>query len=254
MEEKNRLLQTRFGEALADLESQLDPDAPAVLVSHIHVRGAASHSLYNISESDDVVFDAAPVAARWIYAAYGHIHKPGEAVAGAPHVRYSGSPIPLDAAERHDQKGCVLFEIQGGKRVGDIQILPLSGPRLHQLTIDLTQESPAVAIERWKNEVKPGDLVRYTLAYNPAAGHNIYAIKAQIAASLGRIYGQDEEIRGADIGHAPAVLEAGRAAADVPTLVRDYLARNLSQNSERAAITALAEELLASNAHNPPNV
>ena len=249
LEEKNRMVQANFGAALDALKARIDPNLPAVLVSHVHVRGAQGHSLYKISESDDVVFDPSQIPLEWVYAAYGHIHKPGPAVAGAPHVRYSGSPIALDAAERHDSKGCVLFEIVDGKIAGDLQILPLHGPRLHQLTIDLTREAPAVALSRLKDEIGAGDLVRYTLAYDPADEHPIAQIKAQINETLGRVYGGDEEVRHAAIGEAPLVPDAARERLDVPALVREYLAKNLSENSESAAILALAEELLAAGAH-----
>ncbi|MBW3636667.1 MAG: exonuclease subunit SbcD, partial [Armatimonadetes bacterium] len=99
LEEKNRLVQAGFADALEQMrENRLDPALPAVLVSHVHVRGAQSHSLYKISESDDVVFEPSQIPLDWAYAAYGHIHKPGEAVAGMGHVRYAGSVVPLDAA------------------------------------------------------------------------------------------------------------------------------------------------------------
>ena len=222
LEAKNRLVQANFGAALERLKAQIDPKLPAVLVSHVHVRGAQGHSLYKISESDDVVFDASQIPLEWVYAAYGHIHKPGPAVAGAPHVRYSGSPIALDAAERHDQKGCVLFEIRNGKLHGELQILPLHGPRLHQLTIDLTLEAPAAALLRLKDEIGPHDLVRYTLAYDPADEHPIAQIKAQLNESLGRVYGADEEVRHADTGAAPLVPDLARPRLDVPQLVREF--------------------------------
>ena len=180
-------------------------------------------------------------------------HKPGPAVAGAPHVRYCGSPIALDAAERFDQKGCVLFAIEDGKISGDLQILPLHGPKIHQLKIDLTQESPAAAIARLKDEVNATDLVTYTLAYDPADGHPISQIKAQINESLGRVYGGDEEVRHATIGEAPVVPQPERRSLDVPTLVREYLTQNLSENSEGQEILSLAEELLAAGAHQANN-
>ncbi len=89
------------------------------------MRGAQTHNLYRVTELEDVIFEESDVPTSWAYVAYGHIHKPQEAVQGAPHVRYCGSVERLDFAERNDAKSVVLLEISDGQLQGAPQILPL---------------------------------------------------------------------------------------------------------------------------------
>lgn len=256
IEEKNRLVQAGFARALEEMRSKhFDPNLPAVLVSHVHVRGANSHSLYKISESDDVVFEPSQIPTEWTYAAYGHIHKPGAAVAGVPHVRYSGSVVPLDAAERFDEKVAVLVEIgENGERT--IEELPLPAVSLHQITLDFTVRSPEEELAKWRAAIPDASqaLVHTTLRYWPQELSGV-ALRAQVEALFPRWYGRSEEKVGLEL--APRPLEVGADAqqptnplsGDVPTLVRDYLRHRLSEHEEREAILGLAEEYLATAAH-----
>jgi exonuclease SbcD len=252
IEEKNRLVQKGFAEALQEMrENRFDPNLPAVLVSHIHVRGANSHSLYKISESDDVVFEPSQIPTEWTYAAYGHIHKPGEAIAGVPHVRYSGSVTPLDAAERFDHKGVVLVEI-GPQGERTLQILPLPLVSLHQITLDFTTNTPEAELAKWQSIIPDAAeaLVHTTLRYRPQEYSGV-ALRAQVEKLFPRWYGRSEEKVGMEL--APRPLEVGAEteqpanplSGDVPSLVRDYLRHRLSEHDEREAILGLAEELLA---------
>ncbi|MDR3153655.1 MAG: exonuclease SbcCD subunit D C-terminal domain-containing protein [Deltaproteobacteria bacterium] len=56
--------------------------------------------------------DASLFAGLFDYAALGHIHRPQQA--GAPNVRYSGSPIPMRFSESAAAKSVTLIEIGGG--------------------------------------------------------------------------------------------------------------------------------------------
>ena len=249
LEEKNRLVQSEFAAALQQIrDSQIDPQIPAILVSHVHVRGASGHSLYKISESDDVVFEPSQIAPDFAYAAYGHIHKPGEAVAGAPFIRYSGSPIPLDAAERFDNKGVVLLEIgPNGER--EMQILPLPRVAMEQITFDFVENDVETEIARWRDQIEnPAEvLLHYTVRYQPQK-HNLGALRNEIDRVFPRWYGRAEEKIGLEM--APRPLELGATSqnplsGDVPALVRSYLDKRLEGNADRDAVLKLAEELLA---------
>jgi exonuclease SbcD len=252
LEEKNRLVQKEFAAALQTMrDSHLNPAIPAVLVSHVHVRGANSHSLYQISESDDVVFEPSQIAPDFAYAAYGHIHKPGEAVAGAPFIRYSGSPVPLDAAERFDPKSVVLLEIgPNGER--EMQILPLPRVAMEQITFDFVGNDVPEEIAKWRDTIEnPAEvLLHYTVRYQPQK-HNLGALRSEIDRVFPRWYNRAEEKVGLEL--APRPLELGALSSsgenplsgDVPALVRSYLDKRLAESADREAVLKLAEELLA---------
>jgi len=250
-EEKNRALQGEFARELNRIRVEcVEPGFPTVLVSHIHIRGADTHAPFSVSETEDVVFEPSLVPREWAYGAYGHIHKAGEAVAGAAHIRYCGSPIALDAAERHDHKSCALFEIdQNGVR-GDIQLLPLGGPRIAQLYLDATVEQPEEFIRRIA-EQNSRDLVHYTLRFDPRT-HAFAALKAEIERALPGVYGFAVEEVGAGLSSGPIALataendEASAALAGDPRAnVREFLSRRLQMHADKDAILSLAEELMS---------
>lgn len=253
LEEKNRLVQEGFAGALQRIRRELDPARPAVLVSHVHVRGAQGHSLYKVSESDDVVFEPSQIPTEWVYAAYGHIHKPGEAVAGAPHVRYSGSVVPLDAAERFDRKSVVLLEV-GPRGERQQQLLALPPVALHQITLDCVAHSPEAELARWRDQIPDASeaLIHYTVRYAPQT-HSLAALRGAIERVFPRWYGRSDEKVGVELAPrpldlpdlTPARAHPNPLSGDVPSLVRDYLSRRLQPSADRAAVLQLAEELLA---------
>lgn len=95
---------------IAEAKSRKQPDQALILMSHAHLQGgetsdserpiiigneeALSTSLY-----DDVID----------YVALGHLHKPQKV--GQPHIRYSGSPIPLSFSEIRYKHQVVEVEI-----------------------------------------------------------------------------------------------------------------------------------------------
>ena len=250
-EERNHALQFEFARRLETIRTEcVKAQFPTVLVSHIHVRGAHSHSLFQVTESEDVVFDPSLIPREWAYGAYGHIHKPGPAVAGAEHIRYCGSPIALDAAERFDHKSCVLFELDANAMRGDIALLPLGGPRIVQLELDATTESPETFLSRIADEHRD-DLVHYTLKFNPQT-HSFAALKNGIERALPGVYGFAVEEAGTEISSGPISLdganEDGASTAlsgDARGNVREFLNRRLQLHADKDAILALAEEVMA---------
>ena len=247
VEEKNRVVQSAFSEALSFARGRLDPLLPSVLVSHIHLRGAHTHSTFEITENEDVIFDISQIPNAFAYAAYGHIHKPGP-VGGAAHIRYSGSPIALDAAERHDAKSCALFEIRDNVLAGEIALLPIRGPKIHVETCDLTTDSPEEAVQKLAARVAKTDLLNCTLRYNAGQNLNIREIRQSIKNQIPRVYALAEERINAEFGDAPPVLSAesaGVAKRDAPQIVREYLTKNLENHARRESLLARAESLLA---------
>ena len=105
---RNELLHRKFEETRDRiLNSVIKKHIRSVLVSHIHVRGTQVYTRHHVSESDDVVIDQGEIPAYLDYAAYGHIHEPGEVLRNTPHVRYAGSIERMNYGERKDGKSVV---------------------------------------------------------------------------------------------------------------------------------------------------
>src|SRR5262249_25541596 len=126
LDEKNRNLTRVFTEqmhALRDSE-HFNADLPAVLSAHVGVRGSELHTLFRISEQEDVVFDEAQLPPGFAYAALGHVHK-HQLIGGQGHVRYSGSIEKMDLGEQFDEKCVVLFDVGAEGLEGEPWTLPL---------------------------------------------------------------------------------------------------------------------------------
>jgi DNA repair protein SbcD/Mre11 len=241
--ERHNAIQGEFQGRLRALESRLDNSLPSVLVSHIHVRGVRPHSLYYLSEGDDVIFEPGDIPTHWAYVAYGHIHKPQPAVPGATHIRYAGSIVKLDGSERDDDKSVVLCEIGAGGLQGEPQMLPLNSTPMYWVEItdpdsqiDQLQETYPRAAEA---------LVYYTLHWD-SGRHNRDALCRQVEAIFPRWYRRDIRETGWEplqpVGLPSATIH------DVSGTVRSYLNLRLAGTPKREELLALAEQLLAEEA------
>lgn len=115
--------------AVAQLAEQrrkeLHVDVPIVAMGHLFTAGG------KIQEGDGVrelyVGSLAHVAATifptsFDYVALGHLHVP-QTVAGAEHIRYSGSPLPMGFGEAKQQKSVCLVQLD---RTGlNVELLPI---------------------------------------------------------------------------------------------------------------------------------
>ena len=238
VEEKHRKVQAGFVHALQLMQAQLDVTLPSVLASHIHVRGAQAHSLYKISETDDVVFEPSDVPAHFAYVAYGHIHKPGP-VGDSPHVRYCGSIARLDAAERDDDKEVVLVDVGAGGRRGEPVSLGLRNTPFYQIEItDPEAQMPRLHLDYPEHERA---LVHYTLHWTPGQ-HNLGALRRDLGRIFPFCYGQRIE----EVGRDQARLAfTPRKMSDVHGTTRDFLRGELQGHPSRDELLQMAEELLA---------
>jgi exonuclease SbcD len=240
IEEKHRAVQTSFTGTLKTLKQRIDPALPAVLVSHVHVRGASTHTLYKVTEVEDVIFDPGDIPTGWAYVAYGHIHKPQAPLAGASHIRYCGSVVPLDYAERDDHKGVVLIEIGPEGRQGEPVILPLESTSIQRIDIREPQIDVPMLKQQYESQ---SPLVHYTLHWKPGRD-NRDAICRELNTVFPRWYAREfVEIGRDDFG---GLFESsGVDLNNVTQTVRDYLGEQLRQAANREEVTALAETLLA---------
>ena len=102
----------------------LGHDLPIIATGHLAALGVSqTESVRDIYIGSMDGFDAAgfPPAD---YIALGHIHRP-QIVGGLPHVRYSGSPIPLSFDELKSDKQVVLVDFNGPQVE---QITPIAIP------------------------------------------------------------------------------------------------------------------------------
>lgn len=221
-----------------------DPKLPTVLVGHLHVTGAGlTHSLYRLTEADDVVFDGG-FRPGWVqYVALGHIHK-RQALGGSRDVWYSGSLDRLDFGERDDDKGVVVVDVGRHGLVGEPQPLPLPVPTTPMYRVELTgtpDELDGLAgrvpeVERWTA------LVQVTAAYapgGPTRDEITRAVRQAFPRLVDLSWTRPEPAAGGSAGCGVV-----RPTADHRATVRDYLSAKLAADPDRDALLALAETFL----------
>jgi exonuclease SbcD len=243
IEERHRAIQDKFAQVLERMKDPaqgFDVTQPAVLVSHVHVRGINAHTLFHINEAEDVVFEPGAIPAHWAYVAYGHIHKAQPAIAGAEHVRYAGSVERLNFGEAGDEKGVVLVEIGPEGRRGQPQMLPLPASPIYQIEIT----DPVVQIPLLKQQYPDATqaLVNYTLHWQPGV-HDRDGLCQQIEDIFPRWTTRSLKQAGSEDGSNHGIPI--QRLDDLANNVRDYLAMNLGDHPHWDELVVLAEELLA---------
>lgn len=238
VEDKHRAIHEAFTQTLYGFLMQLDPSRPVVLASHVHVRGASVHTLYRISESEDVVFEPGNIPSNWAYVAYGHVHKAQALAASAPHIRYAGSVERMDVAERDDAKSVVLVEVTPDGLAGPPELLPLDASPIYAVEIVDPDDVSTLAM-RYPDAERA--LVSYTLHWEPGR-HDRDGLAREVQRVFPRWYAR----RFKRIGEVEdAVAGSGVAAVrDVAGTVRDYVGEHASPEL-RPDVLRLAEALLA---------
>ena len=83
---------------IAEAKARKQPDQALILMSHAHMQGGVtSDSERPIVVGNEEALSTAVFDEVIDYVALGHLHKPQQV--GKPHIRYSGSPIPLSFSE-----------------------------------------------------------------------------------------------------------------------------------------------------------
>jgi DNA repair protein SbcD/Mre11 len=108
------LLMERIENFLRTSAEALDPDIPTVLTIHGTIDGATVGAERQIMLGKDLVLPKSFVALPGVdYVAMGHIHK-HQSLGNHPPVVYPGSIERIDFGEEHEDKGCVLVELEKG--------------------------------------------------------------------------------------------------------------------------------------------
>ena len=233
--ERHRAVAAAFAGHLTRARAAIEPGTAAVLVAHASVQMAQMPSLFRMTEAEDVLVDPSGLRA-WSYAALGHIHKP-QAIGGNDHVRYSGSPIRLDAGEEVDDKSCVLVELDDAGAVRELVLLPL--PARPVYSVELEGCDGLDDLPRFYGDHAEA-LVRVRLAYRPGLDSPGAAL-ARLREIFPHMYQWDIRAVGSDdVGRQ---LQVDRE--DLAGTVAAFLEDKLDGHPRREALLALAEELVA---------
>lgn len=102
----------------------LPSDLPLIAMGHLYAEGAiASAAQDNIYTGDRENIQAKEFPSCFHYVALGHIHR-AQTVGDSPHVRYSGSLIPLDFSETKDDKSVYCLDFRGAE-LAQLRALPV---------------------------------------------------------------------------------------------------------------------------------
>jgi exonuclease SbcD len=244
-DEQNRILHGRLAEWIRQVPDRPDFDKglPTVLAAHLHVRGAELHTLYNVTERDDVVFDPGFLPTYWAYVGLGHIHKP-QCLGGMAHVRYPGSLDRLDFGECGDEKGVVLIDVgPAGLRAAPLW-LPVPATPMYKVALTDPAELSTLA-ERYPDHATA--IVHLSVTHSPAGPS-----RDEITHTLRRSFPRYTEITWVRPA-ANATREATlHPQADYRGTVRQFLAARLAGDPDSAEVLALAETFLTEEAAHDP--
>ena len=118
------------------------PDQALILMSHAHMQGAdeSKESERPIIIGHHEALSTELFSSEIDYVALGHLHKPQKVQ--LPHIRYSGSPIPLSFSELNYKHQVVEVSIDPASPEHQFRFNPLYIPRtvqLHRLTGELNE-------------------------------------------------------------------------------------------------------------------
>jgi exonuclease SbcD len=238
-EEENRLLHGRVAAWISGVSrrAEFDVGSPTVLAAHLHVRGAEVHSLYKMTERDDVVFDPGLLPTAWAYAALGHVHKP-QALNGIEHVRYSGALDRLDFGEREHERGAVLIDVGPAGLCAEPRWLPIEPTPFHDLTLDDPGgELPSLA-GRYPDRDRA--LVRVTARPGVMSRDEVGRALRGLFPRLAGLTWADQEKPTSPKGATAAFTPR----SDHASTVRDYLREKLKDDPDRDAVLSLADRYL----------
>ncbi|HMO36338.1 MAG TPA: exonuclease subunit SbcD [Gemmatales bacterium] len=235
-EEENQLLHGLVVNWLQEISQQLDVTLPTVLCAHLHVRGSSAHTLYKMSERDDILFSVAELNPMWSYLALGHIHQP-QALGGSSHIQYAGSLDRLDFGETHQEHGVTLVEVEQNGTARTERILLPATP-FHTIVLEDPALEMETLLERYPEREQA--IVRFRLA--PPRGQ---ISREEIARRLKKDFPRWYELKWNDV---PVTGQARPALFDpqqgMEQRVQDYLGKQFAGHPHRDELLRLAQSLL----------
>lgn len=180
------------GESIEPILSESSPDTRNVLVAHGFFGVDSSLACFSDSErsvggSDMIDYT---LLKRFDYVALGHLHAPQ--TAGAPHIRYAGSPLKYSLSEAAQQKSVTVVELL---EKGNVTVTSHTLPAAHDLRI-LTGTIDSLTAEAAKGAT---------------ANDYVYAV----LTDKGEVYNAMEKLRAV----YPNILGLRRALSDVEVSV-----------------------------------
>lgn len=118
---------------IAEAKRRKTPDQALILMSHAHMQGGeTSDSERPIIIGNEEALSTTLFEDAVDYVALGHLHKPQKV--GQPHIRYSGSPIPLSFSEINYKHQVVEVKIDPAQEADNrLQFEAVEIPRCIQL-------------------------------------------------------------------------------------------------------------------------
>lgn len=118
---------------IAEAKRRKTPDQALILMSHAHMQGGeTSDSERPIIIGNEEALSTTLFEDAIDYVALGHLHKPQKV--GQPHIRYSGSPIPLSFSEINYKHQVVEVKIDPAQETDNrLQFEAVEIPRCIQL-------------------------------------------------------------------------------------------------------------------------
>ncbi|MFW6406622.1 exonuclease SbcCD subunit D C-terminal domain-containing protein [Acinetobacter baumannii] len=118
---------------IAEAKRRKTPDQALILMSHAHMQGGeTSDSERPIIIGNEEALSTTLFEDAVDYVALGHLHKPQKV--GQPHIRYSGSPIPLSFSEINYKHQIVEVKIDPSQEADNrLQFEAVEIPRCIQL-------------------------------------------------------------------------------------------------------------------------
>ncbi|RNI23003.1 exonuclease SbcCD subunit D C-terminal domain-containing protein [Rufibacter latericius] len=121
--ETGEVREARLKQGICDHYQQLVPliqeykeqGIPVLATGHLFAAGGSAsdnEKEIHVGNLGQICGDQFP--AEFDYVALGHLHRP-QVVHKMPHIRYSGSPIPLSFSEIADRKQVVILDFEAGK-------------------------------------------------------------------------------------------------------------------------------------------
>lgn len=195
-----------YAEAVAHAHARRDPGQALIGMGHLHVKGSATStdSERRLVIGGEEAVDAGLFPAELAYVALGHLHLAQKA--GAEHIRYSGSPLPMSYTEVHYPHQVVEIELDGERLAGlQFHRVPRAAallrypetplPLLETLAALERLELPAVApglepllevpVLRGLGDPEPAPAIRQALEGRPVRLTAVKAVRPAVAPTGG---------------------------------------------------------------------